>query len=267
VKATDCSSPITTHSNQLQLEGLLSCAVGVQCCKLVLTGVAVILRSPSGDLESESLIESAAASKVMVVPGHLISVPHLQAAHKKKQALMQAAQQQALQAQAQSKPQQAEGDYVSQQALLAQLQGLTEQLLQQQDGGNGVAHIAAQLSTISQQLQRLQQLGNGSSPAAPATPTLPSAVSAPAQNVDTEHVPCPFFRVSFVSVPAEAIREGFVRLRAAILSCHGPKTPPGEESEMASCSSSIGCSGSHAVVAGAQGGAAAATVQGDSALC
>jgi hypothetical protein len=227
-----------------------------------------LLFPPAGDVESESLIESAAASKVMVVPGHLISVPHLQAAHKKKQALLQAAQQQALQAQAQPRPQQDEGDCVSQQILLAQLQGLTEQLQQQQVGGHGVAHIAAQLSTISQQLQRLQQLGMCSAPpAAPDTPTLPSAASAPAHVATDQHMPCPFFRVSFVSVPAEAIREGFVRLRAAVLSCHGPKTPPGEESEMASCSSSIGCSGSHAVAAGAQGGAAAAAVQGDSALC
>lgn len=220
--------------------------------------------SPAGDIESESLIESAAASKVMVVPGHLISVPHLQAAHKKKQAVMQAAQQQALQAQSKSKHQLEDGGcVVSQQALLEQLQGLTVQLQQQHDGGSGVAHIAAQLATISQQLQRLQQLGDGASPA--ATGAAAAAVSAPA--VDDAHVPCPFFRVSFVSVPAEAIREGFVRLRAAVLSCHGPKTPPGEESEMASCSSSIGCSGSHAVAAAAPGGPAAATVQGDSALC
>jgi hypothetical protein len=137
-------------------------------------------------------------------------------------------------------------------------------------------------------LQRLQQLGNSSnsagktSPAAapptpaqsPAQAPAPTAVPAPAAAADTDHMPCPYFRVSFVSVPAECIQEGFLRLRAAILSCHGPKTPPGEETELASCSSSIGChSSSHAVgaAAGAQGcgmAAAAATASvGDSAMC
>jgi hypothetical protein len=134
-----------------------------------------------------------------------------------------------------------------------------------------VAHIAAQLAAISQQLQRLQQLGSSSSsscspptssPTAAVPPTSAQApATAAAAAADSEHMPCPYFRVSFVSVPAECIKEGFVRLRAAILSCHGPKTPPGEETELASCSSSIGVQG-----CGMAAAAATASV-GDSAMC
>jgi hypothetical protein len=243
----------------------------------------------TGDVDSECLIEAAAASKVMVVPGHLISVAHLQAAHRKKHALLQAAaqhQQSRLQLQdtvGQDK------DSTSGPQLLEQLQGLTLQLQQQAeqqqggaDGSSGVGDVAAQLANISQHLQRLRQLGNGSSTTQPNAPAQHvntdagkvdgNSVSTPAVAAEDGHMPCHYFRVSFVSVPAEAIQEGFVRLRAAILSCHGPKTPPGEESELASCSSSIGSSGSHAVGAGgahvvAVMPAVAEAAGGDSALC
>lgn len=226
----------------------------------------------------------------MVVPGHLISVAHLQAAHKKKHALLQAAaQHQQSRLQLQDNAGQGK-DSTSGPQLLEQLQDLTLQLQQQAeqqqggaDGSSGVGDVAAQLANISQQLQRLRQFGNGSSTTQPNAPAHVStdagkadgnSISTPAAAVAAEdgHMPCPYFRVSFVSVPAEAIQEGFVRLRAAILSCHGPKTPPGEESELASCSSSIGSSGSHVVGAGGASGvavmpAAAAAAGGDSALC
>lgn len=292
----------------------------------------------TGDLDSETLIEAAAANKVMVVPGHLISVAHLQAAHRRKQ--QQQMQAQAQLAQASPPDANAVGGVDTCQALLSQLQGVAQQMAvqqeqQQQERGackdtqegssqqpeaHDLGSVASQLAIISQQLQRLQQLGNGhnaqSSSAIVSTPAAgPPVASSPCCSagaaggcvsgdaaavgsdcVDSQldhhhqnhhHAPCPFFRVSFVSVPAEAIQEGFVRLRAAILSCHGPKTPPGEESEINSCSSSIGSScvvssGSNAMVmimgaigvgagmhpaAGHDAAAAAAATNTDSAMC
>lgn len=110
---------------------------------------AVLLSGPSAD--SSQLIEAAAAAQVMVIPGHLISVTHLQAAANKR----------------------------------------FSQLQQQ------CCSCSSSSSSRNVDLQQQQQ-----------------------QQLWVDEIPpSPYFRVSFVSVGPEILKEGFARLAAAIRCC------------------------------------------------
>jgi hypothetical protein len=161
---------------------------------------------PTGDVDSKALIEAAAAAGVMVVPGHVISVRHLEAAHAQRRRVVQ--------------------------------------LQKQQQHALALALAAGQAAAA----------------AAPLAPPLAVAPWAPE--------PCPHFRVSFASASPEALAEGFKRLRAAILACHGPPTPPGEEEAepLASCSSSSNGSSTVGTPPAAMAAAASAAGWSEAAL-
>jgi hypothetical protein len=136
-----------TISVQIWSHPLLSHRLVVVCL------LFISLAAPGAD--SSKLIEAASSEGVMVIPGHLISVPHLEAAARSRQ----------------------------------------QQQQQQQQQRKAADNSSLVSSTDLQQLQDQQQQQ---------------------QQQAEQLAPSPYFRVSFVSVGPDAIKEGIKRLAKAI---------------------------------------------------
>jgi hypothetical protein len=147
----------------------------------------------AGNGDSSNLVDAAAAEKVMVVPGHLISVKHLQAAFARKMQLH---------------------DLANQERRL-QVQRKQESVVKQVQQQLHVATGAAAACCNSADEEQLE---------------VDIAAQAAVEAGEDEAEICSYFRVSFVSVGPEQLRQGFARLKLAIPNCQTePKTPDGKD--------------------------------------
>lgn len=144
--------------------------------------------SLAGNGDSSNLVDAAAAEKVMVVPGHLISVKHLQAAFARKMQLHEQANQRRLEVQQQRE------------------------------------------QSVVKQVQQQLQLAASSAEADEVQLEVDIAAQAAVEAGENEDEICSYFRVSFVSVGPEQLRQGFARLKLAIPNCQTePKTPDAKD--------------------------------------
>eukprot|EP00879_Flechtneria_rotunda_P000651 GHRR01000765.1.p1 GENE.GHRR01000765.1~~GHRR01000765.1.p1 ORF type:complete len:584 (+),score=193.54 GHRR01000765.1:499-2250(+) len=151
--------------------------------QLAKAGMFLWMKMTGPEADSSQLVEAAAAENVMVIPGHLVSVAHLQAAFHQKQRLYR------------------------------------QQRRQQQHSRRAAEHYHQHHQ--QQQQPDHDQLGHELSDAV-ADDSWQQAVHGLDTSVARAEVaPSPYFRVSFVTVGPEAVQEGFARLRRAVVSCSG----------------------------------------------